>query len=290
MANALVTVEAVEARTQLRRFRDVPYLLLGDDDRWRPSVHAYEQWRLDATRHPYFRRGDAAYFLARRGGRPAGRIAAHRATPGADDGWFGFFDAPDDQGVVDELLDAAAEWLRAEGAAHMTGPVSWTPDEEYGVLVHGHDQRSITGRTWRPPWYAASLARAGLEPAGERATYRVETARLAGDAPPPADVEPPPHAGGFADPALVLADAAAVPDVSATLATASMRSAWRVAKQARRRGFDTAVCVRCDGDPAVAVPRLSHAAAAAEYRWLVAPWAPDDRPPETVHRVYTRTL
>lgn len=288
MATSLVTVEPVEGKAQLRRFRDVPYLLHGHDARWNPGVRAYESWRLDARRHPYFDAGDAAYLLARDGGRPVGRVAAHRARAGDRNGWFGFFDAPDDDEVVGALLDAAETWLRDEGAESMTGPVSWSPDEEFGTVVAGHDQPSITGRRWQPAWYAESLRRSGLEPGEVRHSYRLATDDAAGPAPTPAALEPPPHAGGYADPALVLDGIAAVPDVSSTLAGASVRSAWRVAARARRKGFDTAVCVRCDGEPEALVPQLLAAAKAAGYRWLVAPWAPSGIEPETTHQVFSR--
>ncbi|MDE0805443.1 MAG: hypothetical protein OSA99_19255 [Acidimicrobiales bacterium] len=288
MVNQLVTVEPVEARTQLRRFRDIPFLLHREDDRWHPGVRAYESWRLDANRHPYFESGDAAYFLARRGGRPVGRIAAHRAETGATDGFFGFFDAPDDDDVVAALLRAAQDWLTGEGVTSMTGPVSWWPEEEFGVRVDGHEHRAITGRPWQPAWYGQALTRTGLSPGAVRRTYRLDTADALGDPPPTATVDPPPHAGGYSDVHLVLDGIAAVPDVSETLASASLRSAWRVARAARRGGFDTAVCVRCDGDPAVLVPRLLSAARHAGYRWLVAPWAADETSPETVQQVFTR--
>lgn len=288
MASSLVTVEPVEGKAQLRRFRDVPYLLHRDDERWNAGVRAFESWRLDARRHPYFDEGDAAYLLARDRGRPVGRIAAHRARKGAAEGWFGFFDAPDDDEVVGALLDAAEAWLRDEGATSMTGPVSWLPDEEFGTMVAGHDHASVTGRTWQPPWYAAALRRAGLEGGDVRHSYRLATDAAAGGAPAPAAIDPPPHAGGYADPALVLDGIAAVPDVSSTLAGASVRSAWRVAARARRDGFDTAVCVHCDGDPAVLVPRLLAAAGNAGYRWLLAPWASSGVEPETTHQVFSR--
>lgn len=290
MASSLVTVEPVEGKAQLRRFRDVPYLLHGDDERWNPGVRAFESWRLDARRHPYFDEGDAAYLLARDRGRPVGRIAAHRARPDDPEGWFGFFDAPDDDAVVGALLEAAEAWLRGEGAESMTGPVSWTPDEAFGTMVAGHELPSITGRPWQPGWYADALRRAGLVGGDVRYSYRLATDDAMSGAPTPIDVDPPPHAGGYADPALVLDGIAAVPDVSSTLAGASFRSAWRVAARARREGFDTAVCVRCDGDPAVLVPRLLAAASAAGYRWLVAPWAPSGVEPETAHQVFSRRL
>ena len=288
-----MTVEPVESKIQLRRFADIPYLLHGRDDRWSPGVRAYESWRLDARRHPYFDHGDAAYLLARRAGQPVGRVVAHVARHGDVAGWFGFFDVPDDVAVAEALLDAAVAWLDEQGATSMTGPVSWTPDEEFGVPVAGTELPGLTGRPWKPAWYAERLAAAGLEPGERRHTYRLPT---------PATPDPdrtgagakvrrrdlPPHAGGYADRRLVLDGIAAVPDVSATLARASVRSAWRVANRARQGAFETAVCVRCDGDPSEWVPRLQEVAGAAGYRWLVAPWAPPGTEPETTHQVFSR--
>ena len=157
MGTGVVTIEPVESKTALRRFTDVPFILHRRDPRWSPEVRAYESWRLDARRHPYFDRGDAAYLLARRDGHPVGRIAAHRQRAGDVAGWFGFFDGPDDAEVTRALLDAARTWLEGEGATSMTGPVSWQPDEEFGVLVDGVEHRGLTGRPWRPGWYAEQL-------------------------------------------------------------------------------------------------------------------------------------
>ncbi len=285
----LVSVEPVESRAQLRRFAEVPYALHHTDPRWTHGVRTFEQWRIDARRHPYFDRGDAAYLLARRGGRPLGRIAAHVDGSGDGRGWFGFFDVPDDRTVTTALLDAATEWLRQQGATSMTGPVSWTPDEEFGVLVSGHEHAGVTGCPWQPAWYAEQLRAAGGR-GGERQRFHrlsTEADLVPGQgAPPPVAEEPPPHAGGYADPTLVLDGIAAVPDVAELLAGASLRGAWRVARAARHRHFETAVCVRCEGDPAVLVPGLLTVAATEGYRWLLAPWAPDDRAPERVRQVF----
>ncbi len=287
MGTGVVTIEPVESKTALRRFTDVPYILHRRDPRWSPEVRAYESWRLDARRHPYFDRGDAAYLLARRDGHPVGRIAAHRQRAGDVAGWFGFFDGPDDPEVTRALLDAARTWLEGEGATSMTGPVSWQPDEEFGVPVDGVEHRGLTGRPWRPGWYAEQLAAAGLEPGAVRHTYRLAVSE-SGVAPvEPAGTEPPPHAGRYADPALVLDRIAAVPDVSALLSDASIRSAWRIARRAKERRFETAVCVRCDGPPEDLVPGLLATAERAGYRWVVAPWAPAGHAPETAHQVFS---
>lgn len=289
-AEALVTVEPVESRTQLRRFADVPFLLHHADPRWSAGVRVHEQWRIDARRHPYLRAGDAAFFLARRAGQPVGRIAAHVDGGGATSGWFGSFDVPDDDAVTRALLGAAGEWLREQGVTSMSGPVTWTAEEDFGVLVEGHEHRAATGRAWHPRWYAERLMAAGGRPGERRATYHLSTADASGVVPEPSSDEPPPHAGGYADPALVLDGIAAVPDVSRLLAGASLRSAWRLARAARQRAFDTAVCVRCDGDPAVLVPGLLAACRAHGYDLLLSPWAADDRPPDRVHQVFAFTL
>lgn len=282
-----VTVEPVETKPQLRRFADVPFVLLGSDARWSAGVRTYEQWRHDARRHPYFDRGDAAFHLARRAGRPVGRIAAHVDGSGSDQGWFGMFDVPDDPAVTAALLEAAATWLREQGATSMVGPVTWRPDEEFGVLVEGFEHPSATGRAWHPPWYAEQLRAAGATPAERRPTFDIATAGWGADVPPASGEEPPPHAGGYADPGLVLDGIAAVPDVTGLLAGASVRSAWRLARQARERASDTAVCVRCDGDPALLVPRLLAASRHRGYQRLLAPWSPDpDAAPARVHQVF----
>lgn len=287
----LVSVEVVESRPQLRRFAEVPFLLHRDDPRWSPGVRAFEQWRLDPRRHPYFERGDAAYLLARRAGRPVGRIAAHVDGSGDGRGFFGFFDVPDDQRVVDALLGAATRWVAERGATSMTGPRSWTPDEEMGVLVEGHDHPAVTGCPWQPSWYAARLRAAGARPGERRGIHRLSCAEATAEPPPPAaDDHPPPHAGAYADPGLVLEGIAAVPDVAGMLSSASLRSAWRLARAARQRRFDTAVCVRCVGDPADLVPGLLARSRAEGYQWLLAPWAPDGRAPERIRQVFTVDL
>src|SRR3546814_14217888 len=113
-------LETDETKPQLRRVADVPFVLLGSDARWSAGVRTYEQWRHDARRHPYFDRGDAAFHLARRAGRPVGRIAAHADGSGSDQGWFWLFVVHDDPPLPPALLEAAPPGPR-EHRAQATG-------------------------------------------------------------------------------------------------------------------------------------------------------------------------
>ncbi len=288
MPGPAVTVEEVHGRVAFRRFVELPYALHRREPRWAPTLAAVERWRLDPARNPFFERGDAIYLLARRGGRVAGRITAHVADrDGSERGWFGFYCVDDDGAVAAALVDRARDWVRERGATTITGPVSFTVDDEAGVLAEGFEVSGLTGRPWHPPWSAAHLEAAGLHPDTDRPTWRLDAARTAaGTSPPRAGGPLPPHAGRYADPALVVhgGSVAAVPDVSGPLRDGPLA----LARAVRRHAITVCTVVRVAGDPAEAVPSLCAAADGAGYRWVVSPWAPaGSGPPEAVHGLYT---
>jgi hypothetical protein len=283
-----VTVEEVAGGKARVRFAELPAVLHGEDLRFAWPVMGWERYRLDPHRNPYFERGDAAYFLARRLGRPAGRITAHLDEPGGI-GRFGFWCSIDDLDVAGALLDAARAWLRERGCGSVTGPTSFTAAEEEGLLVEGFDASGLTGRPWHPPSQARLLEALGLEPDARRPSWRLATTEAGPERSPGGAV--PGHAGRHADTRLVLDGIAAVPDVSGALHRSSLRGAWRLAQRARTGAWTTATVVRCDDDPALAVPALLTAAGRAGYTEVVAPWSPDpDAPPEAVHQTYHQDL
>jgi hypothetical protein len=280
-------VEEVTDGKSLVRFTELPAALHGGEPQFAPLVMAWERYRLDVHRNPFFEGGDAAFFLARRLGRPVGRITAHIAEPGAD-GRFGFWWLDDDADVADALIDAARSWLAAQGARSMVGPVSFTADEEAGVQVAGHAVPGVTGRPWHPPHLAALLEGAGFEPVEDRPTWRLPATEVGPERPLRDDR--PGQAGAYVDGRLVLDGIAAVPDVADALRSTGLRGAWSLVKQARAGDWERATVVRCTADPAIAVPAVQVAAGRAGYREVIAPWSPDpDAPPETVHRTYRLT-
>jgi len=285
-----VAVEEVTGGPPRRRFTELPQALGGTDPRFAPLLMAWERYRLDQHRNPYFDRGEAALFLARRMGQPAGRIAAHVAAPGGGgEGRFGFWWVDDDAEVAAALVAAAQQWLGERGCSSMTGPWSFTEAEEAGLLVGGFDAPGLTGRPWHPPHLASHLEAVGFYGIEDRPTWRLavpEAADATGSLTPTSTAAPPGQAGAYADRRLVLDGIAAVPDLSDALRTSGLRSAWSLAKRARAGEWTTATVVRCTDDPSEAVPALRAMAGAAGYRWLVAPWTDGGGPPEAAHRIY----
>jgi hypothetical protein len=280
-----VDVTEVDGRKELARFVELPQALHGHDPRFAPPVMAWERFRLDPRRNPYFERGDAAYLLARQGGRVVGRIAAHVPHDGAE-GRFGFWCIADDDRVADALLDRAREWLAHRGCRSMQGPLSFDEGDEPGVRVAGFDVAGRTGLPWHPEWEARRLEAGGGRRTEEQPMWEVPLAGTA-DRAPVGGSEPPPQAGSYGDPSLVLEDIAAVPDVAGALRSSGLRSAWSLARRARERAWDTAVVVDHPADAAPAVARLAEVAAGRGYQTLVAPWSPAPaRPPEVVHARY----
>jgi hypothetical protein len=279
----VVFVEEVRGRAAFKRFFEFAYVQFLSEPRWSAPLVAYERKRID-PHHRFFDLGDGEYFLARRGGKPAGRITAHIAAKGDKEGWFGFYDAADDPNVTAALVDHAAAWLREHGCTTMTGPASFTVQDDPGVLVEGFDVAGTTGRPWHPPWYAAHLEAAGLHRTDERRTWRLSP-EAAGEVPPRAGGTPA-LAGRFADPRIVLPGIAAVPDL-----TPARNSVIALARRAKSQQWDGCTIVEVDGDPAELVPQLQGAAADAGYAWIVSPWSPDPAaPPETAHAHFTTTL
>lgn len=278
-----VVVEEVDRGKPRVRFVELPQVLHAGDPRWAAPVLSWERVRLDRHRNPYFEQAEVGLFLARRAGRPAGRIAAHVDPNG--EGHFGFWTTVDDAAVAGGLIDAAREWLDEQGCRSMTGPWSFDAATEPGVLVEGFDVGGTTGRPWRPSWEAARLEGAGLVGIADTRTWRLATTEVGPE--PATTSEQPAHAGPYGDPRLVLQGIAAVPDVSGALRSTGLRSAWGLARRARQGRWDGCTVVRCSGRPEVVVPGLLVAAGRAGYRWVVAPWSPDPQaPPETVHRTY----
>ena len=116
-------------------------------------------------------------WVARQDGRTVGTVAAIvdngriRALNEAVGG-FGFFDVVDDARVARELLETAADWLRAQGMTRMRGPYSPSADDECGILVEGFHTRPAVLEGHNPPYYAALVEGCGFS------VYREMVARL----------------------------------------------------------------------------------------------------------------
>jgi hypothetical protein len=176
-----VSVEPEAGRADRRAFLGLPYRLYAGHPRWVPPLRRDEARLMDPRRNPFFRHGEARHFLARRGDRVVGRIAAvenrlHNEVHGDRVGFFGFFDVEPDAEAAAALVDAASRWCAARGLSPMRGPVCYSTNDVCGVLVEGFDLPPSILMPYNRPDYDALLVGAGLVPAKDLLAYELATA------------------------------------------------------------------------------------------------------------------
>ncbi|MBI4239203.1 MAG: hypothetical protein HY696_12420 [Deltaproteobacteria bacterium] len=168
-----ISVEQVRTWWQQRRFLALPWRLYRTDPAWVAPLRLELAQRLNRKKNPYFRKGDAALFLARRGREVVGRISAQVDAVGAPSGAFGFYEAIDDPTVAQALLTAASEWLRVRGVQKMVGPCNFRlEDPAPGFLTEGFEHRPTFMMAYSKPYYPAQMEAAGLQTVMDLHAYR----------------------------------------------------------------------------------------------------------------------
>ncbi len=166
-------------RATSKRERDVfiklPFRLYADDPNWVPPLILAERELLDTAKNPFFQHAEIELYLAWRGGKLVGRIAAidddrHNETHGDNLGFFGFFEAEDAE-VAGVLLEAAEEWARKRGRDALRGPANPSLNDTAGMLVGPFDLDPLIQTTHNPATYPGWVEAAGYEKAKDLWTW-----------------------------------------------------------------------------------------------------------------------
>jgi GNAT superfamily N-acetyltransferase len=174
MGHDAVQVLPVRTRADARAFLALPYRLYRNDPNWVAPLRREERRRWSPRHNSSLASRVAARFLARRGGRVAGRIAAIADPAFArrwGGGFFGFFECEDDDAAAGALFAAAERFLAGEQLDSVLGPVNLSTHEEVGFLVAGHDSPPMLLSPYNPPYYAALAECAGYNGAREYDAY-----------------------------------------------------------------------------------------------------------------------
>lgn len=175
-----IEVRQVVGKAEMKTFIRLPGQIMKDDPNWVEPLH-FERAQFFSPKHnPWFAHGEAAYFLAWRGGRPVGRISAQidQLSPRVDGrvcGLFGALTAENDAAIVKALLARAEAWLREKGAGWMRGPYTLNINHEAGLLVDGFDSPPFLLMPHDPPWLGPMVEAAGLTKGRDAFAYRLET-------------------------------------------------------------------------------------------------------------------
>lgn len=168
----MLEVIAVDGKKQMNRFIKFPWKVYKGDPYWVPPLLFDQKGAtFNKEKHPFFEFGEAAYFMALRDGEPVARISAHTNSlhdkhHGVREGFFGFFEALNDEEAVKALFAKAEEWLRGKGATMVRGPYSYTVYDEIGMLIDGWDNEPKTPvllEVHNPRYYHDLMKAAGYD-------------------------------------------------------------------------------------------------------------------------------
>ena len=163
-----IEVVAISGKSGLNEFVKLPWSIYVNDPQWVPQLQIATKELLDRAKHPFYANADAEFFVARRDGRPVGRIAAiidrnHNRFHEEKAGFFGFFESIDDQEVANALIETARKWVTERGAEFLRGPVNPSTNYECGLLVEGFESSPMVMMTYNPRYYPRLIEKAGLQ-------------------------------------------------------------------------------------------------------------------------------
>lgn len=154
----LLSVRPVNSAADFNTLVEFPWTLYRNDPYWVPPLLSMQRHKYDPQQNSSWQHMTGEYFIAWRGDQPVGTIAAfvnHRYNEfhGENIGFFGALELYDDQLVADALLAQAEAYLRDYGVTALRGPLTFSSNEEHGLLIEGFDDPPLVVTPYNPPYY-----------------------------------------------------------------------------------------------------------------------------------------
>jgi GNAT superfamily N-acetyltransferase len=171
-----VEVTPVENRKDRKEFMELIWRLYKGDRYWIPPIRMNQEELVGFRKHPFYENNHCQAFLARRDGQVVGRIVGiinhgHNKRFEEKRGFFGFFEAIDDQQVANALFDAAGKYLKSQGMTDVRGPCNPSLNYETGTLVDGFDSSPTFMMTYNPPYHDKLIRGFGFEKTQDMYAY-----------------------------------------------------------------------------------------------------------------------
>jgi ribosomal protein S18 acetylase RimI-like enzyme len=162
-----IEVSQVTSRRDRDAFIKFQWQIYPDDPAWVPPLIVERKTFLDPKRHPFYKHGQAALFLARKNGKIVGRIMAsndpnYNSLHESNVGCFGLFESIDDHEVAAALFEAAASWLRKKGRTEMMGPIDYSTNYVCGLLIDGFQFPPTIMTAHNPRYYPPLIESCGF--------------------------------------------------------------------------------------------------------------------------------
>lgn len=164
----MIEIIPVKNKKELKEFVTFPFKLYQGCPYWVPPLIKDEMETLDHTKNPVFTNAEASYFIAKKDGKIAGRIAAIINNIEVTEQQkkklrFGWFDVIDDINVTKALLETVMEIGKERQLEYMEGPVGFSNMEKAGILTMGFEEMNTMITWYHHPYYAEHFEQLGFK-------------------------------------------------------------------------------------------------------------------------------
>ena len=175
---AQIEVVEVESSSQLRKFIKYPNVLYSGEPNYVTPLISERKEFFDREKNPFYKSAKVKMFLAMQQGEVVGRIATcinytHNTYHEEQVGFFGFFDCPDDYEIGSTLLKVAMIELKRAGMEKMRGPMSFSTNQECGLLIEGFDTPPTVMMTYNKPYLPKIAEKFGLKKVMDLVALRI---------------------------------------------------------------------------------------------------------------------
>ncbi len=165
-----IEIHALRSRREKRIFLTFPWHIYADDPLWVPPLLPDRAKVIDPRQGAFFKRGEAAFFIAWQNGKPVGTICAaedhfSNKKSGSQECLFGFFECIEDYDVAQALFEHVGAWAIGRGLDTLRGPFNLDNEDSYGILVEGRDRPPVILCGHTPAYYQDFVERFGFEKA-----------------------------------------------------------------------------------------------------------------------------
>jgi GNAT superfamily N-acetyltransferase len=161
-----VQIKEVTTLKDLKTFVRFPLLLYKNNRYYVPNLISDDLNTFRRDKNPAYETCEARFWLAYRGGKVVGRVAAILNKPHIEKwgqrylrfGWLDFIDDPD---VTKALLDTVEEWARRLDLTAVHGPLGFTDLDREGMLVEGFEELATMSTWYNYPYYPVHMQMLG---------------------------------------------------------------------------------------------------------------------------------
>lgn len=178
MKQDIIIKQALNPKDYLA-FVKFPFELYKDNPYWVPPLIKDELETIDPNLNPIYKNASARFFLAYKGDKIVGRIAAII-------NWievkeikkkkvrFGWFDFIDDKKVSQMLLEQVVAFGKENHLQFIEGPVGFSNLDKAGLLIEGFEEQNTMITLYNKPYYSKHLESLGYAIAAKWVEYEIK--------------------------------------------------------------------------------------------------------------------